>query len=82
MADKTQNSSSSSSTSPPNPTEDPSCTGQFPQKAGLLSFHTAEERFGVQFPSDAFGLLEQESDDLVSIACSMFFFERGIGQSI
>lgn len=63
---------------PPNPAEDPSCTGQTPTlvRLGRLKdsaytngwpafLHIAEERLGVKFSADAFDLLERESDDLV-----------------
>ena len=69
---------SSSSTSSPNPTEDPNCTGETPTllRLGRLNdsaytngwpafLHTVEERLGVKIPSDTFDLLERESDALV-----------------
>jgi hypothetical protein len=68
----------SSSTSPSHITERPSCTGETPTllRLGRLKdsaytngwpafLHIAEERLGIKFHSDAFSLLERESDALV-----------------
>ncbi|KAF8798857.1 hypothetical protein BYT27DRAFT_7228159 [Phlegmacium glaucopus] len=69
---------SSSSTPPPTPPQDLSCTGQTLTllRLGRLKdsaytngwpafLHIAEERLGVKFPSDSFTLLERESDEFV-----------------